>query len=261
MKQKMEEKRYFSFLAEIMLLREVNHPSILKFHGACVNPPTSVLWSLRSTEAKTFSTQRCRSTIHNARPSSHKLQMRCDISTNETRLFTATRVPMSWAAAPQSSRLETLGLHESRTTRQPSAEQRLGLHPRFRADMERRQTCSALASCGRFLAASDHTQRKTHSSTSKSLTVFVLPFRRELTQESRRRNAGTTTRRSDRASRQCMTSSSRCKRVGWGQPIKTNGRRRAVFVLCLGNRSIYNLLITTHTHKKKKESQKEAHNT
>eukprot|EP00002_Diphylleia_rotans_P000123 TRINITY_DN1006_c0_g1_i15.p1 TRINITY_DN1006_c0_g1~~TRINITY_DN1006_c0_g1_i15.p1 ORF type:complete len:458 (+),score=106.05 TRINITY_DN1006_c0_g1_i15:183-1376(+) len=43
MKQKMEEKRYFSFLAEIMLLREVSHPAILKFHGASVKPPNICL--------------------------------------------------------------------------------------------------------------------------------------------------------------------------------------------------------------------------
>eukprot|EP00002_Diphylleia_rotans_P011899 TRINITY_DN233_c0_g2_i11.p1 TRINITY_DN233_c0_g2~~TRINITY_DN233_c0_g2_i11.p1 ORF type:complete len:1491 (-),score=353.01 TRINITY_DN233_c0_g2_i11:2172-6428(-) len=43
MKQKMSEKQYFSFLSEIMILREVNHPNILRFIGASIKQPNICL--------------------------------------------------------------------------------------------------------------------------------------------------------------------------------------------------------------------------
>eukprot|EP00002_Diphylleia_rotans_P005174 TRINITY_DN142_c0_g1_i10.p1 TRINITY_DN142_c0_g1~~TRINITY_DN142_c0_g1_i10.p1 ORF type:complete len:744 (-),score=160.74 TRINITY_DN142_c0_g1_i10:408-2639(-) len=43
MKQKMSEKQYFAFLAEIMILREVHHETILGFHGACIKQPNICL--------------------------------------------------------------------------------------------------------------------------------------------------------------------------------------------------------------------------
>eukprot|EP00002_Diphylleia_rotans_P006476 TRINITY_DN1583_c0_g1_i4.p1 TRINITY_DN1583_c0_g1~~TRINITY_DN1583_c0_g1_i4.p1 ORF type:complete len:2439 (+),score=398.92 TRINITY_DN1583_c0_g1_i4:197-7513(+) len=43
MKQKMAEKQYFSFLAEVMLLRELKHPHILEFVGASIRQPNICL--------------------------------------------------------------------------------------------------------------------------------------------------------------------------------------------------------------------------
>eukprot|EP00002_Diphylleia_rotans_P006635 TRINITY_DN159_c0_g1_i7.p1 TRINITY_DN159_c0_g1~~TRINITY_DN159_c0_g1_i7.p1 ORF type:complete len:2480 (-),score=532.94 TRINITY_DN159_c0_g1_i7:244-7683(-) len=39
LKQKMAEKQYFGFLSEIMIIKELHHPHILKFHGASVKQP------------------------------------------------------------------------------------------------------------------------------------------------------------------------------------------------------------------------------
>eukprot|EP00002_Diphylleia_rotans_P006346 TRINITY_DN1572_c0_g1_i7.p1 TRINITY_DN1572_c0_g1~~TRINITY_DN1572_c0_g1_i7.p1 ORF type:complete len:1163 (+),score=185.46 TRINITY_DN1572_c0_g1_i7:1196-4684(+) len=43
MKQKMTERQYFAILAEIMILREVHHETILGFHGACIKQPNICL--------------------------------------------------------------------------------------------------------------------------------------------------------------------------------------------------------------------------
>eukprot|EP00002_Diphylleia_rotans_P030361 TRINITY_DN6232_c0_g1_i2.p1 TRINITY_DN6232_c0_g1~~TRINITY_DN6232_c0_g1_i2.p1 ORF type:complete len:1685 (+),score=327.23 TRINITY_DN6232_c0_g1_i2:77-5131(+) len=42
-KQRMAEKQYYTLLSEIMLLRQVSHPNILRFMGACIKQPNICL--------------------------------------------------------------------------------------------------------------------------------------------------------------------------------------------------------------------------